>query len=73
MGKTRSTASLIELLRNWNKLNARLMKLDEIDVAWLLAHEKRNSNRITFVMRLHSRMNKLRRERERQELARGRL
>lgn len=71
MGRKRSVAALIALLDNWVTLNERLMELREQEVAALLSHEKKNRNRITFVLRLHSRMNKLRRERERRVLAKG--
>lgn len=57
------------LLQNWNYLNGKLMGLRESEVAELLLHEQKRKNRITFVMRLHSRLNKLRRERERSVLA----
>lgn len=59
----------IALLDNWNTLNKGLMALGEKDVARLLAHEEANRNRLTFTLRLHARLNRLRRERERQGLA----
>lgn len=59
------------LLENWNVLNEALMGLGEEDVALLLAHEQRHRNRLTFTLRLHSRLNRLRRERERREIARA--
>jgi hypothetical protein len=62
---------LIKLLKNWNTLNAALMDLTEREVAQLLSHEQENDNRITFILRLHARMNKLRSERERRALARS--
>lgn len=65
----RNSAALLGLLENWIRLNAGLMKLPEADVVLLLAHERSNRNRFTFVSRLHSRFTKLRRERERRELA----
>lgn len=60
---------LILSLRNWNVLNEMLMGYKEKDVAFLLDHETKHANRITFTMRLHSRLTKLRRERERKVLA----
>lgn len=69
MGKTRMPERLARLLRNWNVLNAALMDLPEEDVTRLLAHEEQNDNRLTFTLRLHSRLNKLRWQRERGVLA----
>lgn len=72
MGKTTqlSTTKLVKLLQNWNTLNASLMELKEREVAWLLSYEKKHRNRLTFTLRLHARLNKLRWERERIELVR---
>jgi hypothetical protein len=61
--------SVTDLLGNWNVLNENLLTLNEAEVKTLLAWEKEHANRITFIMRLHSRMNKLRRERERRVYA----
>jgi hypothetical protein len=68
--KTVRQARLIKLLRNWNTLNASLMKLKERDVAQLLACERANKKRLTFMLRLHARLNKLKSERERIDLVR---
>jgi len=68
MGKTRMPARLAKLLHNWNVLNVNLMGLNERDVARLLAHEEANGKRLTFLLRLQSRLNKLRRARERVRL-----
>lgn len=65
MGKTRKTGRLTSLLKNWVVLNLELMNLKERDVARLLAHEEKNGKRITFLLRLHARLNVLRRTRER--------
>lgn len=70
MGR-KEKAALVRLLGNWNTLNARLMELGEDEVGSLLEAEKAGQNRISFVLRLHSRLTKLRRERERRELARS--
>jgi hypothetical protein len=67
----RSNLRLLKLLDNWNTLNASLMKLKEKEVALLLSHEQSSRNRITFTLRLHARMNKLRSERERRVLAKS--
>lgn len=68
MAKARKARGIIALLDNWNTLNASLMGLREKDVARLLAHEQEHQNRLTFTLRLHSRLNKLRRERERRKI-----
>lgn len=69
MGKTRMPAQRVKkLLKNWNTLNNALMDLKETDVARLLAHETENSRRVTFLLRLHARLNVLRRTRERVRL-----
>lgn len=70
MGKRKAGAP-VALLENWNRLNKGLMALSEDDVARLLAHEKSHRNRLTFTLRLHSRLNRMRRERERRGLARS--
>lgn len=64
-------AAKFTLLDNWNTLNAKLMGLTEGDVARLLAYERAHQNRLTFTLRLHSRLNRLRRGRERAGLARS--
>lgn len=63
-------ARLLKLLGNWNTLNASLMKLKEREVAQLLAHERANKKRLTFMLRLHARLNKLKSERERVAIVR---
>lgn len=59
----------LRLLDNWNTLNASLLRLTEEQVGALLAHEQAHKGRLTFTLRLHSRINRLRRERERRGLA----
>lgn len=68
-GDARSRA--LEVLRDWSKLNKVLMKMDEEEVGELLEVEKGSKGRLTFLLRLQARLNKLRRERERKELAAG--
>jgi hypothetical protein len=69
MAKKRDRAALLALLANWNTLNRALMGLGEDEVARLLLWERDGANRLTFALRLHSRLNRLRRERERRALA----
>jgi hypothetical protein len=72
MAKKRGAAPDQEaLLKNWNTLNEHLLALSEEAVAALLAAERAGRNRLTFVLRLHSRLNRMRRERERSALARA--
>lgn len=60
--------ALLALLRNWNALNSALMGLDERQVRLLLAYEKRTKNRLSYALRLHARLSRLRGERERRAL-----
>lgn len=57
-----------EILKNWETLNEGLMKGDEELATKLLKAELRGLNREAFVNRIHSRLNRLRRQREREEL-----
>lgn len=57
----------------WADLNAALMKLDEAQVRLLLVREQAKRRRLTVLLRLQSRLSKLRRERERRELIRSAL
>lgn len=59
-----------QALQDWAALNEAVMRLDEDGVARLLRLERGGRNRLTFTLRLHARLNRLRRERERKELAR---
>ncbi len=73
MGKRSLFVDYDKLLGNWNTLNENLMGLSEQQVGRLLTYEKHHNNRITFILRLHSRLNKLRRERERRVLVKGKV
>ena len=55
-------------LNDWHTLNTALMKMDEAACQKLLEEEQRTQNRERFVLRIHSRINRLRRRRERKEL-----
>jgi len=65
------TKAASDILRNWTELNAALMSMNEAEVSALIAAEKKDRNRVTVLLRLQSRFNKLRRERERRELIEG--
>lgn len=71
MGRVIGDASVAELLRNWNRLNEALMGLTEADVSKLLAAERDGRRRPNYLLRLHSRMSRLRHQRERRELLAG--
>lgn len=55
-------------LESWEALNKAIMQMDEADAKVLLKHELAGRKRGQFVKRIHSRINKLRADRERQEL-----
>lgn len=59
----------LTLLGDWLALNKALPRLREAQVAKLLEHEQAHKGRLTFTLRLHARLNRLRRERERRDLA----
>lgn len=73
MKKKRATAAAADqALANWTALNAVLRSTtDEAVVARLLEQEKAGENRLTFTLRIHARLSKLRRERERRALVGG--
>lgn len=53
----------------WADFNHQLMQLhDEVRVHKLLVSEQRAQRRLAYLMRLHSRFNKLRSQREKSEL-----
>lgn len=55
-------------LRSWNALNASLTSADEKACKELLLIETKGRNRNAFKKRIHSRLNKVRAERERKEI-----
>lgn len=66
MARNKSTGS--PALDSWNGLNEILMDITEKECITLLKVEQKNLNRPTFVKRIHSRINRMRAERERAEL-----
>lgn len=57
------------ILGTWIALNGYLMSCnDEKQLQKLLEREKKGANRPTFIRRIHSRLNKVRADRERKEL-----
>ena len=55
-------------LATWVNLNTAIMRMGEADCVQLIDAEKVGRNRKTFILRLHSRLNKVRAARERVEL-----
>ncbi len=55
-------------LDTWLTLNEYLQSADEEQCKSLLKQEAKGKNRPTFLRRIHSRMNKVRADRERKEL-----
>lgn len=58
-------------LETWEALNAFMRKADEKTCATLLKTEKSHRNRLQYVQRIHSRLNRVRRARERKLLLQG--
>ena len=65
---------LLTDLRSWATLQPHITSLNtEEECQWLMFAEQRGKNRIRILERLLSRYNKLRLERERRELSKGKL
>lgn len=58
-----------DALKSWHWLQEGLRDCDEKFAVRLLQAEQNGLNRTGFVLRIHSRINRLRRARERRELA----
>ncbi len=58
----------VSALGSWIELNDYLRSADEEQCQSLIKIELKGSNRPTFLRRIHSRMNKVRADRERKEL-----
>ena len=61
-----------DVLRTWIALNDALRNADEEYCQQLLKHEQAGKQRKQFILRIHSRLNKVRADRERVELTRKR-
>ena len=55
-------------LESWEALNTHLLNVGEKECLRLLAAERAGDRRLTFLLRIHSRLNKIRAQRERKEL-----
>lgn len=67
-GEEMNEKTLQGLLLNWSGLNKFLRTASEADVAKMLEAEKKGRRRRTHLLRLHGTLNKLRAQREREEL-----
>lgn len=57
-----------QTLGSWVRLNKVLQSADEKECHMLMETERKGQRRVTFLLRIHSRFNKLRAERERKEI-----
>lgn len=65
---------LLVAIRSWATLQPYITTIDsEEEARWLMLVEQAGKDRIRIIERLHSRYNKLRLERERRDLSKGRL
>jgi hypothetical protein len=68
MKKKPAKLDVVVALLTWINLNAVLTSATETECQTLLKAEQRGKGRPTFLRRIHSRLNKVRAGRERQEL-----
>ena len=61
----------VEILKSWVNLNAHLRNASVSDCERLLKSEASGKNRLTFLRRIHSRLNKVRADNEREKLEVG--
>ena len=74
IGLSERQQMLLNDLKSWATLQQHITTIDsEEEARWLMEAEQSGKNRIRILERLLSRYNKLRLERERRELARGKL
>lgn len=71
---TSRQGELLTAVRSWATLQPYITTIDsEEEAKWLMLAEQAGKNRIRILERLLSRYNKLRLERERRELSKGKL
>ncbi len=68
--KSPSIKAVHEALSSWDNLNAFIATADEEACVWTMHEEMQGKRRMMFVLRIHSRVNKLRAHREREKLRR---
>lgn len=61
----------VEILKSWENLNAYLRNASVSDCERLLKSETSGKNRLSFLRRVHSRLNKVRADNERIKLEAG--
>lgn len=61
---------LITTPNDWEELNTLVMSLGEVECSTLLEVERTGRRRLMWLLRIHSRINRLRAIREREELRR---
>lgn len=61
----------MEALASWSTLNAAIISADEKTCQKLLEAETKGKGRRMFLLRIHSRLNKVRADRERTELTKA--
>lgn len=62
---------MLPALASWPQLNVAVMNFTEPELARLLQLEQAGRNRTNFLLRIHSRFNRVRGEREKRELFTG--
>jgi hypothetical protein len=71
VAKTKAKAGILgAALRTWRSLNDAIREADQELCEELLAAERAGQKRKVFIHRIHARLNKVRADRERQELLR---
>lgn len=60
-----------EILKSWDNLNTYLRDASVSDCERLLKSEANGKNRLSFLRRVHSRLNKVRADNEREKLGAG--
>jgi len=68
MAKNNKATDYETPLRSWADLNEAMQSCEEDFAKALLEREKRGKQRKQFMLRIHSRINKLRADREREEI-----
>lgn len=61
----------VEILKSWDNLNTYLRSASVSDCERLLKSETNGKNRLSFLRRVHSRLNKVRADNERVQLEAG--
>lgn len=65
---TKLPAHITRAVDTWKGLNEAVMKLTERELAQLFEFEKTKGKRYRYLLRIHGRLNKVRADREREEI-----